>query len=190
MTLSFLGSDFLILSQWAELLVGRSFPVPRRRGMAAHHGCRQVLWATCSSWSTESGPLRLCTLLHRLRARLQSVHVCVEVVVVVQFQLSFLNFLVDCQRPWGLISHLWVSLPLRIFPSAAFHLAQVKLHLPAFPFQKYCSVCFGSSRLCWLWLHVLWLLTHSPAGHLYLIPKFSLSSAPCSSAKTLLPHNT
>lgn len=95
--------------------------------------------------------------------------------------------LVDCQRP--LISHLWVSLPLRIFPSAAFHLAQVKLCLPASPFQKHCSVCFGSSRLCWLWLHVLWLLTHGPAGHLYLIPNFSLSSALCSSAQTLLPHN-
>lgn len=63
----FFDFDFLIVSQWAELLVGRSFPLPRRRGMAARHGCQQVLWATHSYRSIELGPLCLWSLLHRLR---------------------------------------------------------------------------------------------------------------------------
>lgn len=148
------------------------------------------LWTTCSYWSIETSALWLYTAATAQGMTLWCACVGQAIAVAVQFQLSFLNFLADYQRPQGLISHLWVSVPVRIFPSAALHLAQVKLCLPTFSFQKYCSVCFGLSRLCCLWHHGQWLLMHGPTGHVYLNPKVAISSPLCSPAQSFLPHNT
>lgn len=92
--------------QWAELLIGRSLPEPKSSGMAAHHGYQQVV-----SNAQLPGLVSLHTAASAQGMTSERASGGKAAAVVVQFQLSFLNFLVDCQRPWGLISHLWVSLP-------------------------------------------------------------------------------
>lgn len=97
--------------QWAVLLIGRSLPELKSSGMAAHHSCQQVM-----SNAQLPGHKGQCLVsLHTAASAQDTTSECASggkaAAVVIQFQLSFLNFLVDCQRPWGLISHLWVSLP-------------------------------------------------------------------------------
>lgn len=81
------------------------------------------------------------------------------------------------------------SVPLRIFPSGAFHLAQVKLCLPAFPFQNTAVfVLFFQTVLA---LNPCTVTTDSWSCWSPLFDsRISGSSALCSSAQTLLPRNT
>lgn len=67
--------------------------------MAAHHGCQQVL-----SNAQLPGHQGQCLVsLHTAASAQGMASECAgggkAAAVVVQFQLSFLNFLVDCQRP-------------------------------------------------------------------------------------------
>lgn len=117
-------------------------PTPNRRGVAARYISQQVVWATCSHWPFESGPLCHCALLHWLGACLQNMHVLGEAAPVVQFNLSFLCFLVDCQRPWGLISHLWVPFPPQDLPICCISSCPGKTMLASLPLPKILQCLF------------------------------------------------